>query len=163
MFGKDHWAGDYRVHKPCPEAWKDVLHAPSLQFWWDNCQRGDWMLWAISRSPEMYSRQLAQINRVASTIQREIVDPWFMKFGGEYADKRSAECMSSLLTWCRNPNTDNAIVWHDKRTHARNVLRESGNQKYDASSWEASGDETMMRIAQIVRREIPYLSLSGSH
>jgi len=99
---KAHWADPYRDLNPCDDAWKSALAAKSYAAWWRDCKRGDWMLWAMARSPEITqgSEEHVRLCWIVCRIWWECAYPWWYEYSQEHSDERPQAAMIALEKWC---------------------------------------------------------------
>ena len=63
-------------YKPCEEAVDYLRTQPDLETAWQNCQRADWMLWALCRVGQKYNGLLAACAVVRNTLLRDGRTVW---------------------------------------------------------------------------------------
>ena len=105
-----HWAEPYRALAPCSEAWASALKSKSFRSWWRTCKQGDWMLWAMARSPEITqgSEEHVRLCWIVCRIWWELAYPYWYEYGTDHGDERPQTAMLALEDWCRNPSEDRA-------------------------------------------------------
>lgn len=144
-----HWAEPYRPLNPCHGAWASALKAPSYRLWWKSCKRGDWMLWAMARSPEITqgSDEHVRLCWIVCRIWWELAYPWWYEYGQEHSDERPIAAIVALERWCLNPSgeDDAGAAWA------------AGAAEAAWAAWAAEAAEaaTLIRIAEIIREEMP--------
>lgn len=131
MSEQTDWAEPYRALRPCADAWRSALATKSYALWWRKCERGDWMLWAMARSPEITqgSQEHVRLCWVICRIWWELSYPWWIDYGEAHQDTRPQDVMTALERWCLDPSAARAAE----------------------AAWAAA----LRRMAEIIREELP--------
>jgi hypothetical protein len=164
---KPHWAEPYRKLSPCADAWKSALSSDSYEAWWANCERGDWMLWAMARSPEITqgSEEHVRLCWIVCRIWWELAYPWWYEYGEEHQDERPQAAMIALENWCLDPKAAGAAwaagaagaAWAARAAWAAEAAGAAGAAEAAGAAWaaRAAGATALSRMAEIIREELP--------
>lgn len=167
---KPRWAEPYRVFGPCSDAWRSALAAKSYAAWWRKCHRGDWMLWAMARSPEVTqgSQEHVRLCWIVCRIWWELAYPWWYEYGADHADTRPEETIVALERWCLDPSAEAALAAEAAgAASAASAARTASAARAARTVWAAeeaawaagaagvASAAALTQIAEIIREELP--------
>lgn len=131
---------------PCDEALKWLADQPDLSTAWQQCDRGNWMLWLLEQ-PEYWYDDASVMRRLACRFAREV---WHLM-----RDERSKTAVEVAERYAEDRATEAELdAAEAAAVAAADAAAWSGSRSAEAAAWSAR--TTMLkRQAEIIREAIP--------
>jgi hypothetical protein len=146
-----HWSNKLVALRACSEAIEYAKTQPDFPTAWDNCKRGDWLLWLAAKLPAQVTRQ--QLIFAACQCAR-LALPYTK-------DARVLTCIEVTEAWTRNEATIEQVNTARRNAAAADAAYAAyaaADAAADAAAAYAAAyaarNKTLLKCADIVRQHI---------
>ena len=138
----------------CPPAieWLREKNYATLQEAWDNCERGDWMLWLYGRLNKSapWSDERKPLVLAACACARLSLPSFEARFP---ADSRPRRCIEVTEAWCRGEASREQVVSARNAAYAATAYAADAAATYAAAAYAAAAYAAAAAAAYAADRE----------